>query len=51
MYVKVADLKQTQPHERRVAGVPSVTPKLAKPGAKRHKQSDAADAIGLIETE
>jgi H+-translocating NAD(P) transhydrogenase subunit alpha len=47
MYVNVAVLKGTQPHERRVALVPSVTAKLIKLGAKLHMQSGAADAIKL----
>ena len=34
MYVNVAVLKETQPHERRVALAPSVAPKLIKLGAK-----------------
>ena len=38
MYVNVAVLKETQPHERRVALTPSVTPKLIKLGAKLHMQ-------------
>ena len=41
MYVNVAVLKETQPHERRVALVPSVAPKLIKLGAKLHMQSGA----------
>ncbi len=47
MYVNVAVLKETQPHERRVAMVPSVAAKLIKLGAKLHMQSGAADAIRL----
>ena len=39
MYVNVAVLKETQPHERRVALVPSVVAKLIKLGAKLHMQS------------
>jgi H+-translocating NAD(P) transhydrogenase subunit alpha len=41
MYVNVAVLKETQPHERRVALVPSVALKLIKLGAKFHMQSGA----------
>ena len=44
MYVNVAVLKETQPHERRVALVPSVVPKLIKLGARIHMQSGAGDA-------
>jgi len=47
MYVNVAVLKETQSHERRVALVPSVVPKLVKLGAKLHMQSGAGDAIRL----
>jgi NAD(P) transhydrogenase subunit alpha len=47
MYVNVAVLKETQPHERRVALVPSVVPKLIKLGARLHMQSGAGDAIKL----
>ena len=49
MYVNVAVLKETQPHERRVALVPSVVAKLAKLGAKLHMQSGAGDAIKLTD--
>ena len=49
MYVNVAVLKETQPHERRVALVPSVVPKLIKLGAKLHMQSGAGDAIRLAD--
>ncbi len=47
MYVNVAVLKETQPHERRVALVPSVVPKLIKLGARLHMQSGAGDAVKL----
>jgi NAD(P) transhydrogenase subunit alpha len=49
MYVNVAVLKETQPHERRVALVPSVTEKLIKLGAKLHMQSGAGLAISLTD--
>ena len=49
MYVNVAVLKETQPHERRVALVPSVAAKLVKLGAKLHMQSGAGDAIKLAD--
>jgi NAD/NADP transhydrogenase beta subunit len=42
MYVNVAILKETHPHERRVALTPSVAPKL-------HMQTGAADGIRLSE--
>ena len=47
MYVNVAVLKETLPHERRVALMPSVVPRLIKLGARLHMQSGAADAIRL----
>jgi NAD(P) transhydrogenase subunit alpha len=50
MYVNVAVLKETLPHERRVALVPSVVPKLIKLGAKLHMQSGAGAAIKLADT-
>ena len=49
MYVNVAVLKETQPHERRVALVPSVVPKLIKLGAKLHMQEGAGNAIKLTD--
>ncbi len=49
MYVNVAVLKETRPHERRVALVPSVAPKLIKLGAKLHMQKGAGDAIKLAD--
>jgi NAD(P) transhydrogenase subunit alpha len=50
MYVNVAILKETQAHERRVALVPSVIPKLIKLGAKLHIQAGAGEAINLTDT-
>jgi NAD(P) transhydrogenase subunit alpha len=47
MYVNVAVLKETHPHERRVALVPSVVPKLTKLGAKLYMQCGAGNAIHL----
>jgi len=44
MYVNVAVLKETEPHERRVALVPSITAELVKLGAKLHMQTGAGDA-------
>jgi NAD(P) transhydrogenase subunit alpha len=49
MYVNVAVLKETHPHERRVALVPSVVAKLVKLGAKLHMQAGAADAANLTD--
>jgi NAD(P) transhydrogenase subunit alpha len=47
MFVNVAVLKETQSHERRVALVPAVAPKLIKLGAKLHMQSGAGDAVEM----
>ncbi len=44
MYVNVAVLKETAPHERRVALVPSITAGLVKLGARLHMQTGAGDA-------
>jgi NAD(P) transhydrogenase subunit alpha len=49
MYVNVAVLKETQPHERRVALVPAVTEKLIKLGAKLHMQPGAGAAVDLAD--
>jgi proton-translocating NAD(P)+ transhydrogenase subunit alpha len=50
MYVNIAVLKETQPHERRVALVPSVVPKLVKLGARLHMQSGAGAALRLTDS-
>lgn len=47
MYVNIAVLRETQPHEHRVALVPGVVPKLLKLGGKLHMQSGAGDASSL----
>ncbi|HEX4870716.1 MAG TPA: NAD(P) transhydrogenase subunit alpha [Nevskiaceae bacterium] len=47
MPVKIAVLKETRPHEKRVALVPQVADKLAKLGAELHLQSGAGDAVKL----
>jgi NAD(P) transhydrogenase subunit alpha len=47
MYVNVAVLKETQAHERRVALVPSLVPRLMKLGARLHMQAGAGAAIRL----
>ncbi|CAN5295239.1 Re/Si-specific NAD(P)(+) transhydrogenase subunit alpha [soil metagenome] len=49
MYVNVAVLKETRPHERRVAMVPSVAGKLNRLGARLHMQTGAAEPIRLGE--
>lgn len=50
VYVNVAVVKETKPHERRVALTPSVVPKLIKLGARLHMQAGAADAIRLADS-
>jgi len=50
MYVNVAVLKETQPHEKRVALVPSVVPKLIQLGAKIHMQSGAGLGVNLTDS-
>jgi len=50
MYVTIAVLKETQPHERRVAIVPSVAARLLKLGVKLHMQSDAGSAARFADT-
>lgn len=47
MYVNVAVLKETEPHERRVALVPSLVAKLMKLGARLHMQEGAGEAVML----
>jgi len=47
MYVNLAVLKETQPHERRVALVPSLTAKLTKLGARLHMETGAGDGADL----
>jgi NAD(P) transhydrogenase subunit alpha len=50
MYVNVAVLTETRAHERRVALVPSVVPKLLKLGARLHMQPGAGAALHLDDT-
>ena len=50
MPVKIAVLKETRPHERRVAMVPAVADKLAKLGVQIHMQSGAGVAVKLADT-
>jgi NAD(P) transhydrogenase subunit alpha len=49
MPVQIAVLKETRPHERRVAMVPAVADKLAKLGAQIHLQSGAGLAVKLAD--
>jgi NAD(P) transhydrogenase subunit alpha len=50
MYVNVAVLKETQPHERRVALTPPGVAKLTKLGAKVHMQSGAGETVKLADS-
>ena len=49
MPVKIAVLKETRSHERRVAMVPAVADKLAKLGAQIHLQAGAGAAVKLAD--
>lgn len=49
MPVKIAVLKETRPHEQRVALVPAVADKLAKLGAQLHLQAGAGTAVKLAD--
>jgi NAD(P) transhydrogenase subunit alpha len=49
MPVKIAVLKETRPHERRVALVPVVADKLAKLGVQLHLQAGAGTAVKLAD--
>jgi NAD(P) transhydrogenase subunit alpha len=50
MFVNVAVLKETRTHERRVALVPAVAPRLIKLGAKLNMQTGAGDDAELPDT-
>jgi NAD(P) transhydrogenase subunit alpha len=47
VYVNVAVLKETRPHERRVALVPSIAERLVKLGARLHMETGAGNAVAL----
>ncbi len=47
MYVNIAVLNETQPHERRIAMVPAVAAKLQKLGGRLHMQPGAGAGIML----
>ena len=49
MYVHIAVLKETQPHERRVALVPAVAARLIKLGGKVLMQTGAGEAVKLAD--
>ena len=51
MYVNVAVLKETLPHERRVPLVPPAVPKLIKPGTRSPAQSGAGGAMPRAEAD
>ena len=50
MYVNVAVLTETRPHERRLALVPAVVPKLLKLGARLHMQPGAGAALHFVDS-
>lgn len=45
MYINVAILKETHPHERRVAVTPSIAPQLIESGAKLKMQKNAGESV------
>jgi NAD(P) transhydrogenase subunit alpha len=47
MYVNIAVLKETRPHERRVALTPGVVPRLMKLGGRVHMQPGAGAGVDL----
>jgi NAD(P) transhydrogenase subunit alpha len=49
MYVNIAVLQETTPHERRFAMVPAVAARLQKLGGRLHMQPGAAAAIDLTD--
>jgi NAD(P) transhydrogenase subunit alpha len=49
MYVNIAVLKETMPHERRFAMVPAVAARLQKLGGRLHMQPGAGAAIDLAD--
>jgi NAD(P) transhydrogenase subunit alpha len=49
MYVNVAVLRETRAHERRVALVPALIPKLLKLGARLHMQTGAGAGLHLAD--
>jgi len=50
MYVNIAVLKETAPHERRFAMVPAVAARLQKLGGRLHMQPGSASSIDLMDT-
>jgi NAD(P) transhydrogenase subunit alpha len=51
MYVNIAVLKETMPHERRFAMVPSVAARLQKLGGRLHMQPGAAATLNLTDAD
>jgi NAD(P) transhydrogenase subunit alpha len=49
MYVNIAVLKETLPHERRFAMVPAVAARLQKLGGRLHMQPGAGASINLVD--
>jgi NAD(P) transhydrogenase subunit alpha len=49
MYVNIAVLKETTPHERRFGMVPAVAARLQKLGGRLHMQPGAASSINLMD--
>jgi NAD(P) transhydrogenase subunit alpha len=49
MYVNIAVLAETRAHERRLALVPAVVPKLVKLGGRLHMQAGAGQSIHLAD--
>ena len=49
MYVNIAVLKETTPHERRFGMVPAVAARLQKLGGRLHMQPGAASSIDLMD--
>jgi NAD(P) transhydrogenase subunit alpha len=47
MFVNVAVLKETLPHEHRVAMIPALVPRLMKLGARIHLQAGAGNGVQL----
>ncbi len=50
MSLKIVVLKETRPHEKRVAMVPAVADKLSKLGAEIHMESGAGNAVKLADS-
>ncbi len=49
MYVNIAVLRETSPHERRVALVPELVARLSKLGGRVHMAAGAGAAIGIAD--